>query len=136
MFANLQSSSKTGLLALAIALASGPALAADEVRASFDRMLAHEPTSASAPAALGQPADPLVAALVVPLRDGVQPARAFVPADPVFDSFARMFSHQPNRASPALPAGTGPDPLIAVVVRPLLRDHLYGVRPVGPLARR
>lgn len=131
---NATLSASFGCLAVALAFAASPGFAADPLRDGFDRMLAPRPAAAHAPAVPQGPADPLTAALVAPLRDGVTRAPAARPNDPVAESFARMLSHEPHWAAPALPAGTGTDPLIAAVARPLLRAP-YGTLSV-PLARR
>lgn len=110
--------------AAVLTLVTSPARAGDEVAASFERMLApHEGVAARAAVAPG-PADPLLAAVVVPLRDGVWPA---APVDPVLASFTRLLSHAPNRVAPAVPAGEPADPLIAAVVQPLLRGQQIAV---------
>lgn len=107
-------------IAFALALASGPSLAGDPVSESFGRMLTpHAATASHANVAPG-PADPLIAAVVMPLRDGVWPA---VRVDPVAESFARLLNHEPNCAAPPVPAGSAVDPLIAAVVRPLLQSN-------------
>ncbi|MCG3188449.1 MAG: hypothetical protein LKCHEGNO_00439 [Burkholderiaceae bacterium] len=134
MNATLASSFGIGCLAAALACAASPGFAADPLRDSFDRMLAPRFAAAHAPAVPQGPADPLTAALVVPLRDGATRAAASHPSDPVAESFARMLSHEPHWAAPALPAGTGTDPLIAAVARPLLRATYGTVN--APLARR
>jgi hypothetical protein len=136
MSATPQSSLKIGCVVVALALASSSGLAADPVRASFDRMLAHEPMPAGGPAATRGPADPLIAALVVPLRDGEHPSPPAAPTDSVTESFARMFNHEPNRTPPAPPESAGADPLIAAVVWPLLRSHSFLVAGVTPPARQ
>ena len=135
MSATPQSSLKIGCVVVALALASSSGLAADPVCASFDRMLAHEPMPAGGPAATRGPADPLIAALVLPLRDGAHPSRPVVPSDAVVESFTRMFNHEPNRTPPALPESAGADPLIAAIVRPLLQSHSYLVAGVTPPVR-
>jgi hypothetical protein len=94
-------------------------------------MLAVEPASAGAPAVPIGPADPLIAALVVPVREGTTSIRTNRPSDPVLESFARMLAHEPNWATPALPQGAGADPLIAAVVWPLLRSKHYTVAGVA-----
>lgn len=110
--------------AAVLTLVTSPARAGDEVAASFERMLApHTGVAAPSIAAPG-PVDPLLAALVVPLRDGVWPA---TPVDPVLASFMRLFSHEPNRVAPAAPAGEPADPLIAAVVQPLLQGQQIAV---------
>ncbi|HEX6016924.1 MAG TPA: hypothetical protein VFZ28_02385 [Burkholderiaceae bacterium] len=121
MNATLPSSIGIGCLAAALALAAAPGFAADPLHDSFHRLLAARPAAAHTPAVPLGPADPLTAALVVPLRAGTPRAPAGPSSDAVTESFARMLSHEPNWATPALPAGAGTDPLIATVVRPLLR---------------
>lgn len=114
--------------ALGLACAASPVRAEDAARASFDRMLAHQASShvVTAPA---QAADPLVALLVAPLRDRGQAAAIAqaVSGDPIVASFARMLAHEPARVTPPVPAGEGPDPLIAAMVRPLLETRHYTV---------
>lgn len=135
MSATQQPSWKTGCFAIALALAGSPGIAADPVRTSFDLMLAHPPVPAGAAPAVNGPADPLIAALVVPLRDGNRRASPAAPADPVAESYARMLGHQPGRFNPALPEGTGVDPLVQAVVWPLLRANQYTVAGTEPPAR-
>jgi len=120
MFATRQSFPWSTSVALALVLSHAPGFAADPARASFDRMLSHQPAPAVRPAIVREPADPLIAALVVPLRDGAWPERT---SDAVAESFARMLDHEPSRIAPPLPADAGTDPLIAAVVWPLLRTH-------------
>lgn len=122
MFAKLHPSLKIAAVAAALAAASSPGMAFDPLRASVERMLADEPVAARPVAVPAGPADPLLAAIVRPLRDGARPAGAEV-ADPVAASFARMLRHEPSRHVPPLPQDAGVDPLIAVVVLPLLRAH-------------
>ena len=135
MFATLKSSLKIGCVALALAFANSSGAAEDPVRVSFDRMLTHAPAPASAPAGASAAADPLVAALVVPVRDGTRPAGPASATDPVAESFARMFAHEPSRHTPALPESASVDPLIAAVVWPLLRSNQYTVAGGAPAAR-
>lgn len=117
MFTTPQLSAGPTSVALALLLAATPSFATDPVRASFDRMLTHEPVATAPPAAPQAPADPLIAALVVPLRDGVKQA---VPmTDAVAQSFERMLTHSPNWVAPPVPAGLGDDPLLAAMVEPL-----------------
>jgi len=118
MFATRQFSAWSTSVALALVLAAAPGFAADLARASFDRMLSHQSAPAARPAIVREPADPLIAALVVPLRDGTWPERT---SDAVAESFARMLNHEPSRIASPLPAQAGTDPLIAAVVWPLLR---------------
>jgi hypothetical protein len=127
----LTASLKTGLVAAALLLASSPGMAFDSLRAGFDRLLADEPAPVSAAATPAGPADPLLAAMVLPLRDGVRPAQA-VAGDPVTESFARMLRHEPSRHSPPLPGDDVADPLIAAVVLPLLRANHYTVASLTP----
>jgi hypothetical protein len=135
MTATLHSHFRIGGIALALAFAAASGRAADPVRAGFDRMLTTERASAVAPAVPDGPADPLIAALVVPLRDGATVTSASRAADPVVESFARMLTHEPNRATPELPQGAWTDPLIAAVVWPLLRSKHYTVAGAASPAR-
>jgi hypothetical protein len=111
-------------VALTLLLAAAPGFAADGVRAGFERMLAREPAAAVHPAAAQELADPLIAAVVVPLRDGWWPERR---VDAVVESFARMLNHEPNWITPPLPADAGTDPLITAMVWPLLRANHIAV---------
>jgi hypothetical protein len=131
MFAALKANLKLGCVAAALMAASSHSMAFDSLRASFERMLDHEPAAMSAAATPGAPADPLIAAMVLPLRDGVWPVPA-VASDPVAQSFARMLAHGPSRHSPARPAAEGADPLIAAVVLPLLRQNYSAVAGLTP----
>jgi hypothetical protein len=104
-------------IAFAFALQlAGNCLAADAAADSFERMLAHQP-GRGVPAAQRAEVDPLLQAIVIPLREGAP--RSMARPDAVADSFARMFAHEPNRVAPAVPAGLGGDPLIAAMVEPL-----------------
>ncbi|MCW5634075.1 MAG: hypothetical protein KIT17_12140 [Rubrivivax sp.] len=138
MFAMLKATLKNGGVAAAMVMASSHGMAFDPLRDSFERMRAHEaspPPAACAAAVPGAPADPLVAAMVLPLRDGVWPGRA--PADaPVLASFTRMLRHAPSRHVPPLPATAGTDPLIAAVVWPLLRSRHVTVAGTTPTPTR
>lgn len=142
MFASPASSPKMGCVALVLALTGLPALAADALGASFDRMLAHEHGAVAAQLPSGAGPDPLLAAMVVPLRDGVRAdfgrraSAAGAEYDTLAASFARMLAHEPSWAPPALPAGAGVDPLVQAVVRPLLRANLYTVAGVAPQPAR
>lgn len=130
-----QSPFKTGCTAVALAFAASSVIA-DPLHASFERMLAVEPASARPPAVPIGPADPLIAALVVPLRDGASPVATNRPSDPVLESFTRMLAHEPNWATPALPQAAGADPLIAAVVWPLLRSkHITIASAATPVPR-
>lgn len=135
MSATLQSWGRVGFAVLALALTSLNGQADDEVRRSFDRMLAHEAAPATQAAPAAAPADPLVAALVVPLRDGVWPREPAADADPVVASFSRMLNHEPSSHVPALPADAGTDPLVAAVVLPLLRERAVTVAGRATLTR-
>jgi hypothetical protein len=119
-----QSSAWSTSVALALVLAAAPGFAADAVHASFARMLAHEPAAAVHPAAVQEPADPPIAAVVVPLRDGSWPERR---ADAVLESFARMLNHEPSWVTPQRPADAGADPLVAAMVWPLQRANQFNV---------
>lgn len=110
-------------LAALFALSVAAAAHADPVTDSFERMLTHAP-AAVAVARPVEPADPLVAALVAPLRDGYATTVAARADDPVRASFSRMLDHAPTHTRAPVPAGT--DPLVAALVVPL-RD--------GPAAR-
>jgi hypothetical protein len=68
MLATLQSSLKIGCVALALAFASSSGMAADPVRDSFDRMFNHEPSRATPMLPADAGTDPLIAAMVEPLR--------------------------------------------------------------------
>lgn len=105
------------VVALGLLLGACDGVAADEVAGSFDRMLAHQPAVSAPITAADREQDPLLQAVVIPLRDGVRHASA--KADPIADSFARMLAHTPNPAAPAVPSHLGPDPLIAAMVVPL-----------------
>lgn len=131
MSAALKASSKIGCVAAALVLASSHSMAFDPLRAGFDRMLADEPVAAQPAAIAAAPADPLVAAIVLPLRDGVWPPHA-VTGDAVAESFARMLQHEPSRHVPPLPDAAAADPLIAAVVWPLLRSNAYTVARATP----
>lgn len=144
MSASLQSWGRMGFAVLALALTSLHGQADDEVRRSFDRMLARDAaapatTAVNAEAPPAGPADPLVAALVRPLRDGVWPeAQPAMPprlADPVVAGFARMLGHEPSSHTPPLPTDAGTDPLIAAVVLPLLRERAVTVAGGAPIVR-
>lgn len=106
-------------------------MAFDPLRAGFDRLLAGEPVAARPAAIPAAPADPLVGAIVLPLRDGVWPARAAA-GDAVAESFARMLQHEPSRHLPLRPDAAAADPLIAAVVWPLLRSNACTVAGATP----
>ena len=119
---------KTSFSAIALALlcSSTNALAGDPVVESFDRMLSHRPNEVMPTRPLPSAADPLVDAIVVPLRDGV--VRPIVPADPVAESFRRMLTHTPNHVAPPVPNDLGSDPLLAALVEPLREWLAQGAR--------
>lgn len=104
---------------LTLALAAGSCFAQDNAAASFERMLSHQPSTHRPVTAAQRDADPLVAAIVVPLRDGAQRTPVFADADPLARSFARMLSHQPSTHQPVTAAQREIDPLVAVLVEPL-----------------
>lgn len=130
----LSHSLRAAASALALLLASAGA-GADALHASFERMLtAAAPSSSSGPVVRtpGVEADPLWAAMVLPLRDGLQPGAA-PQTDPVMASFTRMFTHEPNRTAPQRPDATDADPLIAAIVRPLhSSSHVVAGSHTGP----
>jgi len=110
----------------------------DGVAASFDRMLNHEPTTTVTAPSVAREADPLLIAVARALwlqsQRPLQPVAnrpAADAGDRVLASFDRMLRHEPTHASPALPAGSGEDPLFAAVVVPLRSLGLLS--PVGPL---
>lgn len=88
---------------------------ADPATDSFDRMLTHA-AATTAVARPVEPVDPLLAALVRPLRDGRRVA-ARTDDDPVLAGFARMLAHAPTPLAAPVPAGT--DPLVAALIEPL-----------------
>jgi hypothetical protein len=127
-------------LACAIAGASTASLAADPVRAGFERMLAPQAAPhIGAPATPREPADPLVEAIVAPVREGighpaaVRAAIAGESTDAVARSFARMLDHEPARFTPARPDSADADPLIAAIVWPLLRAQHLSFASAAPL---
>lgn len=104
-------------VALVLLLGTVNCLASDNASESFDRMLAHQPGRGTKVPVAGVDADPLIEAIVIPLREGVQ--RPVATAVPVAESFARMLAHAPSPIAPSVPANLGPDPLIAAMVEPL-----------------
>ncbi|MBK9235086.1 MAG: hypothetical protein IPO19_03085 [Rhodoferax sp.] len=83
-------------------------------------MLKHTPvtTAPAVPADFGT--DPLIAAMVEPLRNGTQHTVAQVAkVDLTIGGFDRMLAHSPTSTYPAVPANFGTDPLIAAMVEPL-----------------
>jgi hypothetical protein len=107
-------------VAFALLLGSVNALAADPVSESFDRMLGHEPGPAIPATATDRDADPLIHAMILPLRN---PARSSPPAtDPIAESFARMLAYAPSTVAPPVPSSQGPDPLTVAMVEPLRRS--------------
>ena len=67
---------RSASIALALALAAGTCVAQDGAAASFERMLSHQPATHQPVTAAQHDADPLVAALIEPLRDGHAAAAA------------------------------------------------------------
>lgn len=117
-------------LALALQTLAATGAHADALHDSFDRMRAHPATPMSAvhPA---EPADPLRAALVEPLRDAQVRSAAHAPRaddDAIVGAFARMLAHEPTPLTAAVPAGT--DPLVAALIEPLRDGHRV---PAGPI---
>lgn len=111
---------KSSLAAVSFMLLFGSAnCLADDVAESFSRMLTHQPGHGTLMTDTPSEADPPVAAIVVPLRDGVWPADAA--ADPVTQTFKRMLAHTPNSAAPSVPVGLGADPLLEALVEPVRR---------------
>lgn len=132
----LKSLRKLSSLSIVLSCLGGTAAQADDaVARSFERML--EQRSIPAPAVRPGRAelDPLQAAIVIPLRDGVGRPAASAPADPVLHSFERLFSHVPNPVAPPVPAGLGDDPLMAAMVEPL-RTWLAGEAAATPRVAR
>ena len=103
--------------ALVLFASLGAHAADDSLTQSFDRMLNHTPAASAVASPAGQAADPLIAAMVVPLRDGVAAPRP--QHDAVLAGFTRMLQHTPSTHTPAVPASTGVDPLQLAVVEPL-----------------
>ena len=94
--------------------------ATDPVALSFERMLNHTPvtTAPAVPANFGT--DPLIAAMVEPLRSGtLHTAAQVAKGDLTIGGFDRMLAHSPTSTYPAVPANFGTDPLIAAMVEPL-----------------
>ncbi|HMQ73587.1 MAG TPA: hypothetical protein PKD25_13790 [Rubrivivax sp.] len=110
---------KTRQLVALIALTFAAAAQADPVMDSFDRMLTHA-AATMAGARPAEPADPLVAAMVEPLREARGPAAVHVAAaggDAIRASFDRMLQHEPTPLAARVPQGT--DPLVAALIEPL-----------------
>jgi hypothetical protein len=110
----------SSLAVVAFALLAGTVncAASDAALDSFERMLAHQPGRSAPVVSVHAEVDPLIEAMVVPLRDGIRRSPLHA-ADAVAGSFARMLAHTPGANLPPVPAGIGPDPLIAAVVEPL-----------------
>lgn len=137
---NVKRLNPLSLAAITLALAAGAAnsAASDAVLESFERMLAHEPGRGVPVSTMAAQADPLIEAMVVPLRDGIRRAPS-PPADPVAESFARMLSHTPSTHVPPVPDGLGADPLVAAMVEPLrqwLADSAAATRRATAANRR
>ncbi len=106
------------LSAAFVLFASLGAHAADgSLTQSFDRMLGHTPAASAVASPAGQVADPLIAAMVLPLRDGIAAPRPR--HDAVLAGFTRMLQHTPSSHTPAVPASVGADPLQLAMVEPL-----------------
>jgi hypothetical protein len=118
MIAELMLKPLRAVVALALLLGSVNGLAADAVVESFDRLLAHQPGPTKPVITADRDADPLIHAMVIPLRDPVRDSPAAL-AYPIAESFARMLAHTPGTVAPPLPPHTGPDPLIVAIVEPL-----------------
>ena len=103
-------------LAAMFALSVAATAHADPVADGFEHMLTHTPTTSAVAHPVG-PADPLLVALVVPLRDGWANPVAARAGDPVLAAFTRMLGHDPTHSRPPVPAGT--DPLVAALIEPL-----------------
>jgi hypothetical protein len=119
----METAMPTRALAALITLSFLAAAHADPVADSVQRMLDHSATRAPV-ARPAEPADPLLAALIQPLRDGGGSAgarSAAVGDDPVRASFDRMLQHAPTALAARVPAGT--DPLVAALIEPLRDGH-------------
>ncbi|MCK6422067.1 MAG: hypothetical protein L6Q73_14335 [Aquabacterium sp.] len=107
-----------------LTMGAAQAQASDPARASFDRMLDHVASTGviAVPATFSAGDDPLMAAMVLPLRAGTAPAQpAWASQDAAGASFERMLAHLPATHSPARPAAQADDPLVAALVE-LLRE--------------
>jgi hypothetical protein len=108
------------LAATAVLPLLAAAVQAEPIAESFERMLDHPPSTAPV-ARPAEPADPLLHALVLPLRNGrvpAPPAPALAAADDqVAASFERVLRHPATATHPAPPEGI--DPLASALVRPL-----------------
>ena len=105
-----------------LTMGAAQAQASDPVRASFDRMLDHAASTGAiaVPATFSAGDDPLMAAMVLPLRAGTAPAQpAWASQDAAGASFERMLAHLPATHNPARPAAQADDPLVAALVEPL-----------------
>ncbi|MCK6420603.1 MAG: hypothetical protein L6Q73_06805 [Aquabacterium sp.] len=112
-------------------LATGLAQAQDPVRASFDRMLDHTACTcvAAVPAQASAAHDPLLAAMVQPLRDGM-PAQAvnWARHDAAGASFERMLAHVASTHRPLVPQPALEDPLVLALVEPLRESLIAEAR--------
>lgn len=112
-------------------LATGLAHAQDPVRASFDRMLDHTACTCAAavPAHADAAHDPLMTAMVLPLRGG-QPATAmnWARQDASGASFERMLAHVPSTHRPSVPQPAMEDPLVLALVEPLRESLIAEAR--------
>ena len=117
---------KTRQLVALFALYFAAAAHADPVMDSFDRMLTHAAATMAAARPV-EPADPLVSALVEPLRDARAAGAVHVAAagdDTIRAGFDRMLQHEPTPLAARVPAGT--DPLVAALIEPLRDDDRAG----------
>lgn len=107
--------------AAAALLATGLAQAQDPVRSSFERMLDHTACTcvAAVPAQASAAHDPLLAAMVLPLREGM-PALAvnWARQDAAGASFERMLAHVASTHRPLVPQPAMDDPLVLALVEP------------------
>lgn len=112
-------------------LATGLAQAQDPVRAGFDRMLDHTACTcvAAVPAQASAAHDPLLTAMVLPLRDGM-PALAvnWTRQDAAGASFERMLAHEASSHRPAMPQPAMEDPLVLALVEPLRESLIAEAR--------
>ena len=94
--------------------------ATDPVALSFERMLNHTPvtTAPAVPANFGT--DPLIAAMVEPLRSGtLHTAAQVAKVDLTIGGFDRMLADSPTSTYLPVPANFVTDPLVSAMVEPL-----------------
>jgi len=111
-------------------------------RESFNRMLAQETVPTTQPHATRDERDPLVAAIVVPPREGV-PAQERAPTiasgspgNPAVQGFARPTKRQPCRFTAERPHGLSTNTPIAAIVLPLMRANQFTVVNVARVTHR